>query len=70
MSHSVLFQPDNEPVKRHIPPHLPPTSPSPQEDPRVLEALLRQNQILLELLASFNGLTAALLARERAHSRE
>lgn len=51
-----------EPMKRHTPPRI---QPRPAEDSRVLEALLRQNQILLELLGAMNGLTAALLARER-----
>lgn len=60
--------PEDEPMKHHAPPSTPPAPP--REDQRLLEALLRQNQILLELLGAFNGLTAALLARERAHNQK
>ena len=73
MAQSFSFRPpyttpEDEPMKHHSHPSAPP--PPPREDQRLLEALLRQNQILLELLGAFNGLTAALLARERTHNQK
>ena len=73
MAHTFSFRPpctppEEEPMKHYAPLSAPP--PPPREDPRLLEALLRQNQILLELLGAFNALTAALLARERTHNQK